>query len=135
MLGQRRVEARLDARLADMGGQADRRGDLVHRHVPRLVVRAAESLIHADRENRQIVEKERVEMIGVEHHDDVGAGGGKLLFLRREQLGGFAIGAVALDEEREDRSVRHAETGDDAGHVTNSSPDIRFTLRLRHIRA
>ena len=28
-------------------------------------------------------------MIGVEHHDDVGPGGGKLLLLRGEQLGGF----------------------------------------------
>ena len=52
-------------------------------------------------------------MIGVEHHDDVGPGGGKLLLLRGEQLGDFAIGTVALDEEWKDRGVRHAEPGDD----------------------
>ena len=57
-------------------------------------------------------------MIGVEHHDDVRPDGGELLLLRREQLGGFAIGAVALDEERKDRGVRHAEPGNDSGHLT-----------------
>ena len=59
-------------------------------------------------------------MIGVEHHDDVRPRRGELVLLRREQLGGFAIGSVALDEERKDRRVRHAEPGDDTGHLVIS---------------
>ena len=55
-------------------------------------------------------------MIGVEHHDEVGPGRRKLLLLRAEQLGDLAIGAVALDEMRKDRGVRHAEPGDDLRH-------------------
>ena len=31
-----------------------------------------------------------------------------------------AIGSVALDEERKDRRVRHAEPGDDTGHLVTS---------------
>ena len=59
-------------------------------------------------------------MIGVEHHDQIGPRRGELLLLRAEQLCDLAIGAVALDEMREDRGVRHAETGDDLGHGLSS---------------
>ena len=99
-----------------MRGEIDRRGDFVDRHFARLVVRAGKAVVHADRENRQIVEEEGIEVIGVEHHDDVGPRGGELFLLRREQLGGFALGTVALDEERKHRRVRHAEPGNDIGH-------------------
>ena len=126
VLRQRRVKAGINAGLADMGGEIGRRGDFVDRHFPRLVVRAGKRLVDADRENRQVVEKERVEMIGVEHDDDVGTDGGQVLLLRGKQLGGFAIRPVALDEERKHRGVRHAEPGDDAGHFISSCQSIRF---------
>ena len=117
MLRQRGVEAGFDAGPADMRRQIDRRGNFVHRHFPRLVVRAGKRLVHADGENRQIIEEERIEMVGVEHHDHVGPHGGKMFLLRREQLGGFAVGAVALDEERKHRGMRHAKSGDDICHL------------------
>ena len=91
MLRQRGVEAGFDAGLADMRREIHGRRDFVDRHFPRLVVRAGKALVHADGEDRQIVEEERIEMVGVEHHDDVGPHRGEMLLLRREQLGGFAI--------------------------------------------
>ena len=72
-------------------------------------------------------------MIGVEHHDHVRTRGGKVFLLRREQLGGFAVGAVALDEERKDRGMRHAKPGNDIGHLVNSLQSIHFhAVLVRH---
>ena len=103
-----------------MRRQIDRRRDFVNRHFPRLVVWSVKGLIHANGENRQIVEEEGIEMIGVEHHDDVRTSGGELLLLCREQFGGLAIGPVALDEKWKNRGMRHAKPGDDIGHLTFS---------------
>ena len=55
-------------------------------------------------------------MVGVEHHDDVRPRRGKLVLLRAEQLGDLAVRAVALDEHREHRGVRHAEPADNLRH-------------------
>ena len=68
-------------------------------------------LVYADRENRQIVEEEGVEVVGIEHHDDVGPRRGELFLLRREQFGGFALRTVAFDEEGEHRRMRHPKPG------------------------
>ncbi len=59
-------------------------------------------------------------MVGVEHHDDVGPGGRKLVLLRAEQLGDLAVGAVALDEMRKDRGMRHAKAADDLRHEVST---------------
>ena len=64
-------------------------------------------------------------MVGVEHHDDVRPGRRKLLLLRAEQLGDLAVRAVALDEMRKDRGVRHAEPGDDLRHVAELLAAVR----------
>ena len=126
LLRQCGVEAGLDCDLADMRGEVDRRGDFVDRHFPRFVIGAGEFAVHADGENRQIVQEERVEMVGIEHHDDVGTHRGEMLLLRREQFRGFAIGAVALDKKREHRRVRHAEPGDNLRHAFQLLMCIRF---------
>jgi hypothetical protein len=65
-------------------------------------------------------------MVGVEHHDHVGPRRGKLGLLRAEQLGDLAVRAVALDEEREYRRVRYAETADDLSHSSNLLPFTRL---------
>ena len=69
-------------------------------------------------------------MIGVEHHDHIGTHRREMLLLRREQLGGFAFGAVALDEEREYRGVRDAEPGDDICHFVELLWAFASTRRL-----
>jgi hypothetical protein len=58
----------------------------------------------------------RLSRIGVEHHDDVGARGGKLCGLRRKQLCNLAVGTVALDEKRKYRGVRNSKAGYDLRH-------------------
>ncbi len=128
LLRQGGVEAALDRGLADVRGEVDRRGNGVDRHFARFVIGPGEFAVHADRENRQIVQEERVEMVGIEHHDDVGAHRGEMLLLRREQFRGFAIGAVALDEKRKDRRVRHAEPGDNLRHAFQLLMCIRFRV-------
>jgi CheY-like chemotaxis protein len=107
----------VDDRRQQTRGEIGCRRHHVIRHVARLVVRRLEGLVHAQREDRQAVEEEGVEMVGVEHHDDVGPRRGKLLLLHGEQLGGLAVRAVALDEMRKDRGVRDAEPADDLRHL------------------
>jgi len=102
--------------LPDVPREIGSRWDGVDRDLARLVVRTCESLVYTDREDRQVVEKERVEVIGVEHHDDVGARGGKLCGLRRKQLCNLAVGTVALDEKRKYRGVRNSKAANDLGH-------------------
>ena len=135
------VEAGRDRRGADMRGQRGVRRHDVIRHVARLVVRRLEAAVDADGEDRQVVEKERVEMIGVEHHDQVGPRRRQLVLLRGEQFCDLAIGSVALDEMRKDRSVRHAEAGDDLRHffvpplayATGWPISSTFTARMRSL--
>src|ERR1700733_12611963 len=127
MLKERRIEAGFDTAEADVRGQIDSGGDFVDRHLPRLVVRAGKLLVHPHGKARQIIEEERIEVIGIEHHDDVRADGGELLLLRREQLCGFTLRAVALDEKRKYRRVRHPEPGKYIRHLT--TPCRPFTSK------
>src|ERR1700689_4922372 len=137
MLKECRIEAGFDTGAADMRGQIDCGRDLVNRHFPRLVLRAGKLLVHPHGKDRQIIEEERIEVIGIEHHDDVRTHGGKLLLLGREQLRGFTLRAVALDEKRKYRRVRHPEPGNYIRHLT--TPCRPFTLvslvRSSHDRA
>ena len=84
MLRQRDIEAGFNAGFADVCRQIGRGGDFVHRHFARLVIRTGKGLVHPDRENRQIIQEKCVEMIGVEHHDQVRTRGGELFLLSRE---------------------------------------------------
>src|SRR5258705_10733930 len=65
-------------------------GDIRHgwhnviRDISRLVIWCLKALINADREDRQVVKKERVEMICVEHYDQIRSCGGELRFLGAE---------------------------------------------------
>ena len=104
-----------------MGGKIGRRRNRIDRHLAQFIVRARESVVHADGEDRQVVEEKRVEVIGIEHHDDIRPRRGKFILLRREQLGDFAVRAVALGEEGKDGCVRHAEPGDDLCHYASNS--------------
>ena len=116
ILGHAHVVAGANRGGTDMRGEAGVRLHGIVGHVARLVVRRLEAVVDTDGEDRQVVEKERVEMISVEHHDQVRPRGGKLLLLRTEQLRDLAIGSVALDEMRENRGMRYAETSDDLRH-------------------
>jgi hypothetical protein len=110
------VVAATDRGGADVRGKTRQRFHDVIRHVARLIVGRLEAFVDANGEDRQIVEEEGIEMIGVEHHDHVGPHRGKRFLLRAEQLGDLAIRAVALDEKRKYRGMRHAETGNDLRH-------------------
>ena len=110
------VEAGRNRRGTHMRRQRGVRWHDVIRHVARLVVRRLEAAVDADGKDRQIVEEERVEVISVEHQDQVGPRRRQLVLLRREQFCSLGIGPIALDEMRKDRSVRHAEAGDDLRH-------------------
>src|SRR5580693_5342464 len=142
MLRHGDVVAGGDGRSPDMRGQRRKRRHDVIRHVTRLVVRRLEILVDADSEDRQGVEEEGVEMIGIEHHDQVWPRRGELFFLRPEQFCDLAIRPIALDEMREDRGMRYAETGDDLGHglisycllsphATGWPISLTFTARMR----
>jgi hypothetical protein len=48
-------------------------------------------------------------MVGVEHHDEVRPDGGEPFLLCAEQLGYFAIRAVARHKERKDWCVPYAD--------------------------
>src|SRR6476659_5457172 len=71
-------------------GRPDVCGDVRHgwhnviRDISRLVIRCLKAFINANREDRQVVKKERVEMIGVEHYDQIRSRGGELRLLSAE---------------------------------------------------
>jgi hypothetical protein len=116
LLCERDIETGRNSCLPDVPREIRSRRDGVARNLARLVVRAREALVYTDCEDRQVVEKERVEVIRVEHHDHIGARGCKLGGLRRKQLCNLAIGTVALDEERKYRGVRNSKARNDLGH-------------------
>jgi hypothetical protein len=116
LLRQGEVEAGLDRKAPQMGGDVGARLDGVDRHRARLVVRSLERLRHPDREDRQIVQEEGVEMIRVVHDDEIGPHRLELPRHRREEARGLALRAFAFHQRWKERRVRHAQCTNDCGH-------------------
>ncbi len=122
LLRQRDVEARLDRGAPQVRGHVRTRPDRVDRHCARLVIGALERLRHPDREYRKIVQKERVEVIGVEHHDEVGLHRLELAGDGGEIARGLALRALTLHQCRVERRVRYAQCTDDLRHCRTPVP-------------
>ena len=117
LLREREVEAGGDAALADVRGEALGDRDVVTRKRGRAVVRTGRAIGDADREEWQVVEEERVHVVGREDDERVGA---HRLELRRD-----------LSEARRDvgsRTLARDELGE-AGIVRDT--DAAHELRHR----
>ena len=119
ILHQRDVEAARDRAFADMRGQRAGHRDVVARHRG-LIVRSSGRLRYADGEGRKIIQEERVEVIVGENDQHVRRHGLDMprhigVVARR-----FALRTVAGDQGGRTRIMRHAEPGDDFGHLSTS---------------
>ena len=85
ILHQRQVETGMNGVLADMSCKLLMRRDGLDADPARLVAWAGERVVDADRENRQVVEEEGVEVIRIEDDDHVGPGGSEQVARQREQ--------------------------------------------------
>ena len=72
VLQQRDIEARVHRTLAHVRRKRRKRSDRVDGNGARLVVRTLESLGDAGCEDRKVVQKERIEVVGIEDDDGIG---------------------------------------------------------------
>jgi hypothetical protein len=111
------VEARFDAGAAQVRRHVRPRLDGVDRHRARLVIGALEGIGHAHGEDRQIVEEEGVEVVGVVHHDEVGPHRLELARHVGEEARSLALRPLALDQRGEERRMRHTQCPHDLCHL------------------
>jgi len=91
--------------------------NLVPRHARCAVVRSVRSIRNTDAEQRQIVKKEGVQVIGVEDNQDVWPNGDEVIPDGGEELSRWMAGPIACHLRRQRWRVRHSDGGHQICHT------------------